>query len=87
MAEEVTFGLSQLKRLRDWRNITQEGLAEAANISLSTIQKQERGVQKDTALSIAFPLAQALGVSIEALFDASITNKLLKSQKGAIYES
>lgn len=76
-----SFHLSQLQRVREWRGMTQEQLSEAANISLSTLQKQERGAQRDASLSIAIPLARALGVSVEALSVAEITNKLLKARE------
>ena len=76
----MQFSLSQLKRLREWRGLTQEELAEASGVKLSSIQKQERGVQDDAKLSVAAPLASTLDVPVEALFSAEITDKWINQK-------
>lgn len=75
---EFPYALTQLKLLREWRKLTQEQLAEASGVKLSTIQKHERGVQRSAALDVAAPLAQALAVPIEALFSPVLSNVLLQ---------
>ncbi|MDL2342604.1 MULTISPECIES: helix-turn-helix transcriptional regulator [Deinococcus] len=76
------YGLSQLQTLRAWRKLTQQQLSDVSGVKLSTIQKQERGVVEDAVVSVAAPIAEALAVPVEALWDASITKKLLE-QEGA----
>lgn len=71
----MQFSLNQLKRLREWRGLTQQELSEASGVKLSSIQKHERGVQNDAALSIAAPLARALEVPLEALFLQELSDK------------
>ncbi|THF88490.1 helix-turn-helix transcriptional regulator [Deinococcus sp. KSM4-11] len=73
-----SYALTQLKPLREWRHLTQAQLADLSGVKLTTIQKHERGVQRSAALDVAAPLARALQVSIDALYDASISNKLLQ---------
>lgn len=75
-----SYALTQLKPLREWRHLSQAQLADLAGVKLSTIQKHERGVQRSAALDVAAPLAYALQVSIEALFDASVSSKMLQRQ-------
>ncbi|GAA5514913.1 hypothetical protein Dcar01_03677 [Deinococcus carri] len=73
-----TYGLSQLQALRKWRRMTQQELSEASGVALSTIQKQERGNLEDAAVSVAGPLAKALAVPIEALWDTAFSKELLE---------
>ncbi len=57
------------KRVRDARvsaGLTQAGLAEAAAISDETVSRIERGAY-EPAISTAVALANALGVSLDAL--------------------
>lgn len=75
---ERTYVLSELQRLRTWRNLSQQGLSDASGVPLSTIQKQERRAMKDTTLSTAAALAEALGVPVEALYTPSVTTRLLE---------
>lgn len=79
---ERSYALTELKKLREARKLTQQQLAEAAGIPISTIQKHERGVQNDAALSVAGKLATALDVPITALFDA-IDSKIMLEQLAA----
>lgn len=68
------FNLDRLKALREEKKLTQQQLSDASGIPIATIQKQEQGIQKDASLSIAAPLAVALGVTIESLCSATITS-------------
>lgn len=76
-SSDMQFALTQLKRLREWRGLTQGELSEASGVKLSSIQKQERGVQEDALLSNAVQLAKTLEVPVEALFTAAITDKCI----------
>jgi|GEM_PF-2425116 len=60
------FGV-RLKELRANAGMTQEALARAANVSLATVAKLERG-ETDPTWNTVRALAKALGVSI-AEFD------------------
>ncbi|WP_081908932.1 helix-turn-helix transcriptional regulator [Deinococcus sp. YIM 77859] len=75
---ENPYALSQLKRLRVWRRLTQSELSAISGVKISTIQKHERGAIQTASLDIAAPLAEALGVPIEALFSAKISNQVLE---------
>ena len=57
-----------VKRYRDLRELSQEKLAEEANISIETIRKIERGDGNVTA-RVLQRLANALQVSICSLFE------------------
>lgn len=70
--------LRNLKVLRDGRGWTQQELADAAGVKVDVIRKHEQGAVDDTLLSIAYPISQALGVSIEALFLAASSHETLK---------
>ncbi len=77
------FNLTRLKAIRIEKGLTQKQLSEISGVKLSSIKSQEQGVQKDAFLSLAAPLAQALGVRIEDLFFANITIKnVIQNQKG-----
>jgi transcriptional regulator with XRE-family HTH domain len=54
----------QLKRLREKAGLTQEGLARAADLSVSTVTKLERGGM-DPSWSTVLRLAHALGVQVQ----------------------
>lgn len=58
----------RLKQLRLYRGLTQEELAEATRLSAESISNLERGkhAPKFETLEV---LAQALGVSVKALFE------------------
>lgn len=61
--------MNRLKSLRIAAGMTQEQLALAANINLSTLQKIERGFTdlEGIRLGNALKLAQALGITVEDL--------------------
>lgn len=80
----MTYHLSQLKRVREWRGLTQQQLAEQSGVAISAIQKHERGAWQDTALSVAAKLSETLNVPIEALYDAAITSKWVEVSKDGV---
>nr|HID14285.1 XRE family transcriptional regulator [Anaerolineae bacterium] len=57
----------RLTRLRKQRGLTQEGLAEAANVSIDFISLMERG-QRAPSFDTLDRLAGALGVTVADLF-------------------
>lgn len=73
--------LRNLKRIRDARGWTQQELAEKAGVHVDVIRKHEQSAVKDTLLSIAHPIAQALDVSIEALFLLESSHKTLTVER------
>ncbi|TDE85973.1 helix-turn-helix domain-containing protein [Deinococcus sp. S9] len=75
---ENPYALSQLKRLRNWRRLTQQELSVRSGIKVSTIQKHERGAIRTASLDVAASLAEALQVPVEALFSVDISNRMLE---------
>lgn len=75
------FNLDRLKSVREEKKLTQQQLSDLSGIPIATIQKQEQGIQKDASLSIAAPLAAALGVAIEDLYSIRITSKNVNGEK------
>ena len=68
-ALRVQFG-DRVRALRKWKGMTQEELAEAANLSVDFIGLIERGVNAPSFDSIE-QLASALGVEVRELFEFS----------------
>lgn len=64
----LAFGL-HLRRLRRARKLTQEALADYAEISRPTVQRIEKG-QAASTLQMLLSLAQVLHVSLSELVDA-----------------
>ncbi|MEO3752476.1 helix-turn-helix transcriptional regulator [Streptomyces sp. B6B3] len=60
---------ARLEDLRKRRGLSQQELAQAASVSLSTIRKLEQGEQRDTRLETARKLAAALRVPTTRLLD------------------
>ena len=58
---------SVIRRLRESKNMTQEGLAQKLHVSSKAISKWETG-QGLPDISLLEPLAQALGISVIELF-------------------
>ncbi|MEM8923061.1 MAG: helix-turn-helix domain-containing protein [Actinomycetota bacterium] len=58
---------SRLRRARGRRGLTQEGLAEAAQLSVATVQKLEQGQRKSAATATLIALANALDVELSEL--------------------
>ncbi|QKG54630.1 helix-turn-helix transcriptional regulator [Hymenobacter sp. BRD67] len=61
----VAFGL-RLRRLRDERNLSQQALADIANISKPAVQRIEKGTTS-TGLDLLFSLAEALEMPVHEL--------------------
>ncbi|MGW1720783.1 helix-turn-helix domain-containing protein [Streptomyces sp. NPDC002156] len=70
-----------VKKFRRTAGLSQEGLAEAADLSLSTVRKAEQGghVSMDTLAA----LARALGVSTSALFATEAPTSVLGTEDEA----
>jgi DNA-binding XRE family transcriptional regulator len=68
-AELVRFG-SNLRRERTARKITQERLAELADLNIRTVQKIEAG-KVNILITTAIRLQEALGCAWDKLFRAS----------------
>ena len=78
----MSVGLADnIKRFRRTAGLTQEGLAEGADLSLSTVRKVEQGghVSMDTLAA----LAAALGVSTSALFASEAPKPVVGPQDEA----
>lgn len=61
----------QMKRLREHREakgLSREALAREAGVSAALIQAHEQGRNHDTHVSVAAPLALALGIRMDELF-------------------
>ena len=65
-SRQKTLGLS-VKRIREQRNLSQEKLAEAADIHTSYIGQIERGL-RHPSLKVLFRIADALNIKISELF-------------------
>ena len=61
----LAFG-AHLRRLRKQRGLSQQALADEADISWPTVQRVEAGTQNAT-LEVLGALAQALGISLSEL--------------------
>jgi transcriptional regulator with XRE-family HTH domain len=65
--------MSNLKQIREEKNITQAKLSEVSGVNLQMIQKYEQGVKdinKAQAITV-HALAQALGCKIEDLLETT----------------
>lgn len=56
-----------LKRIRKEKQITMEGLARQADVSLNTIAKIENGVNKNPKIETVISLCKVLDVKIDEL--------------------
>lgn len=56
-----------IKRLRQQKKLSQEKLARLADISLNTLTKIESGFTKRPSIQTIKQIADALGVSLDAL--------------------
>ena len=75
---------SNIRRLRRERHMTQEGLAEAAGLSLKMIQKLEVG-QKGFRMETIIKIALTLDVSLDVLADMRKVDKRRTLQQEAFY--
>ena len=65
--EVEEFGIT-LRKLRDAANLSQQDLADEAEISKRTVQRLEKG-QYSATLDIVFALAEALKIKAKDFFD------------------
>lgn len=78
---------AMIKRMRESRNLTQQGLAQLMNVSDKTVSKWETG-RGYPDISLLEPLSRALGVSLIELFsgdDVINTNRSFNMLKLNIY--
>lgn len=66
MAHNTTIG-DRLRILREFRDVTQQALADRAGCSIDTIRKLEQGVRQSANLATFRALARALDVELERL--------------------
>lgn len=66
MARDTTIG-DRIRALRDFRDVTQEQLADRAGCSVDTIRKLEQGRRQSASIAILRALARALDVELERL--------------------
>jgi transcriptional regulator with XRE-family HTH domain len=78
----------RLRSLREAAGMTQEGLARAAQLSVSSVAKLERGGM-DPSWSTVLRLAAALGVTVQAFAEEgkteqppAVTERPRKGRKG-----
>ena len=69
MSHDDSMG-NRVRALRHRRGLTQERLAEASGVDVSTIRKLEQSVRSGGRLATLHKLARALDVSTSALFEA-----------------
>lgn len=69
MAIPETIG-QRVRRLRETKGLTQQDLAQAAELALSNVAQIERGKIADPRASTLQALAKALGVKVGDLFPA-----------------
>lgn len=74
MQKENSNLANNLSNFRKMNGLSQEALAEKANVSLSTIQRIEKGTVKPRAFTIKI-LAETLEIDISRLIDASTQNE------------
>lgn len=67
MNDELPEVSRRLRELRTAAGLTQQGLAQAAGLSVSLIAQIEQGSTSDPKLSTATAICRALGVSIDKL--------------------
>lgn len=75
---------SNIRRLRREKQMTQEGLAEAAGLSLKMVQKLEVG-QTGFRMETIIRIAVTLDVSLDVLTDMEKGNRKLTFQQEAFY--
>ena len=76
---------SSIRQKRQEKGLTQEGLAEAAGLSLKMVQKLEGG-QKGFRMETVIKIAETLGVSIGSLADMQGKDEGAVSCREAFYE-
>jgi transcriptional regulator with XRE-family HTH domain len=72
MSHSVNDSLRRARKAAGW---TQQKLAQEAGISLVVITKIEQGFTKDPAMSSLVKMADAMGLSIDALIGRTVPHK------------
>jgi len=85
-AELLTLLGVRIKTLRKAKGLTQERLAELADINLSYMSEIERG-QANVSLCIVNEIANALGTGISGLLEDSTDRKSLTGRIADVFES
>ncbi|MER7967800.1 helix-turn-helix transcriptional regulator [Streptomyces sp. NPDC096080] len=75
----------RIKSLREFRDLTQEELAERSGVHVDTIRKLEQGVRQSARISTLRALARALDVQLERLVgQATVTQELSDDADGGL---
>jgi len=74
----------RIRSLREFRDVTQEQLAERAGVSVDTVRKLEQGVRQSARINTLRALARALDVQLERLVGQSTVTQQLTDDGGLI---
>ncbi|WP_274031501.1 helix-turn-helix domain-containing protein [Streptomyces sp. MMBL 11-1] len=74
----------RIRALREFRDITQDQLAERAEVSVDTIRKLEQGVRESARINTLRALARALDVQLERLVGQPTVTKELTPDGGLL---
>lgn len=64
--------MNRIRELREAKGLTQAQLAETVDVARQTILAIEKG-RYDPSLSLAFRIADALGITVDAVFRPTTT--------------
>ena len=87
MREKETLAFN-LKRLRQFKGLTQEGLAKKVGLTKDTISKIELGKQENVGFKYLITICRELDISIEELFirdSRALPIKLIISDENAAH--
>ncbi|GHH69255.1 hypothetical protein GCM10018793_01430 [Streptomyces sulfonofaciens] len=74
----------RIRCLREFRDMTQEGLARRAGVSADTIRKLEQGVRQSARINTLRALARALDVQLERLVGQPTVTRTISEDGGLI---
>ncbi|KIE28056.1 XRE family transcriptional regulator [Streptomyces sp. MUSC 125] len=80
---ETTIG-DRIRSLREFRDLTQEELAQRAGVSVDTIRKLEQNLRQSARISTLRALARALDVQLERLVGQPTVTQQLQDDGGLI---
>lgn len=72
--------MSEIRRLREERNLSRDELAAKSGISSLTIRSHELGTVNGTETKTAQAIAEALAVEVQALFFPAGINTSIKQE-------